>query len=419
MTMYIYKVILCSALLLFIYNKLFQQQKMHVFNRVYLLSSLVLSFIFPIITYGTDDAVLPNATNAFLNSRIPADVNTIRSSVIIQNGNYVTPFILIYIIVTGILLFRYLNNIRIILLSRRNNVNVLYENRKIVLVTNDVIPHSFWNWIFLNKENYIKGKIDIQILYHELTHIRQKHTLDILLIEFIQTIFWFNPFIFLYKKAIQLNHEFLADQAVVDKFKDTVSYQFVLLNQTSKQSSSPITSASSYLLTKKRLIMMTKPKSFVKSLCRKLVIIPVFAISVFLFGAKTSAQETRNTLDTSIRRMLERNITFPESLSSGQNGIALLHIFKSKDSIIIRSLYSSYKDFDLGMDRNLTEIANELALSLKLDKPEVIVPVIYHCFDEQHREPDLSLTPEAKKVTNEMGRNIDVSTPVVMVGFRK
>jgi len=214
------------------------------------------------ITYGTPNAVLPNVAYAFLNSRIPTDVGTIQPSVTINTINYVIPvIIIIYVTVMAFLLIRFLKNIRTILLKSGDNLKVLYENRKIVLIIDDVIPHSFWNWIFLNTEDYLKGNIENEILYHELSHVQQTHSVDILLIEFIQVIFWFNPFIFLYKKAIQLNHEFLADQAVVHKFKDTSTYQLVLLNQASKQSSPPIASASNYLVTKKRLIMMTKPMS--------------------------------------------------------------------------------------------------------------------------------------------------------------
>ncbi len=417
MTTYICKVTLCSALLLLLYKILFEEQKMHVFNRYYLLAGLVLSFVFPMITYGTPSTVLPVIANAFLNSRMPANIQTIHPLYTINNVNYVIPvIIIIYVAVASILLIRYLKNIKTILLKRHDNFKVLYENQKIVLIADDVIPHSFWNCIFLNREDYLKGKIENEILYHELSHVQQKHSFDILLIEFIQVIFWFNPFMFLYKKAIQLNHEFLADEAVVRKFKDAQTYQYVLLNQVSKQSGSPITSASNYLITKKRLIMMTKPGSFVQSLCRKVAVIPVFAISVLLFGTKTSAQQSSNDLDRSIRTMLERNITFPESLFKGQDGIALVHIFNSNDSIIIKSLYSSYKDYNFGMDRNLTEIANRGAVAFKLGKSELIVPVIFHYFDKVNPDPDLTLNPEAKKIIKQIGRQIDVTTPVIMIG---
>jgi len=161
---------------------------------------------------------------------------------------------------------------------------------------------------------------------------------------------------------------------------------------------------------------MTKPKSFAKSLCRKVAVIPVFAISAFLFSTKTAAQLGKIDLDTSIRRMLERNIAFPESLFTGENGIALLHIFKFNDSIIIKSVYTSYKDYDFRMDGNLTEIANRRTVPFKLDESEVIVPVIFHYFDKRNSEPDLTLTSEARKAINQMGRKIDVTTPVVMIG---
>ena len=268
----------------------------------------------------------------------------------------------------------------------------------------------------MNKNDYLNGTIKNEIVYHELSHVQQKHSFDILLIEFIHVIFWFNPFIFLYKKAIQLNHEFLADEAVISKFENVQAYQYVLLNQVRKNSNPSITSALNYLITKKRLIMMTKPKSFVHLLCRKIAVIPVFAISIFLFGSKTSAQQTKDVLDTSIRRMLERNIVFPESLFKGKDGFALLYLYKSKGSIVIKSLYSSYSDYNFGVDQTLTEVANRNGLAANLSQSELIVPVLYQYFDGVHREADLRLTAEAKKVISQLGLDIDLNTPVIMIG---
>ena len=161
---------------------------------------------------------------------------------------------------------------------------------------------------------------------------------------------------------------------------------------------------------------MTKPKSFVHLLCRKIAVIPVFAISVFLFGSKTSAQQTKDVLDTSIRRMLERNIVFPESLFKGKDGFALLYLYKSKGSIVIKSLYSSYRDYNFGVDQTLTEVANRNGLAANLSQSELIVPVIYQYFDGVHREADLRLTAEAKKVISQLGLDIDLNTPVIMIG---
>ena len=115
-----------------------------------------------------------------------------------------------------------------------------------------------------------------------------------LFIEILQILFWFNPFIFLYRKALLLNHEFLADEAVINKYNDVSAYQFLLLEKASNHSSSFITSQFNYSITKKRLLMMTRSKSLKNALCKQLAILPVLGIALFFFSTKTIAQETRN-----------------------------------------------------------------------------------------------------------------------------
>jgi hypothetical protein len=106
---------------------------------------------------------------------------------------------------------------------------VSFNGNKLVLLDELVTPQSFLNWIFLNKADYESGKIEKDILEHELTHIRQKHSLDVILIELLRIMFWFNPFIYGYRHSIMLNHEFLADEHVVTHVSEKKKYQETLL----------------------------------------------------------------------------------------------------------------------------------------------------------------------------------------------
>jgi hypothetical protein len=102
---------------------------------------------------------------------------------------------------------------------------VKYKNATLVLVDEKTLPHTFLNHIFVNFDDYNQRTIEDELYTHELVHVTQKHTLDILFIELLITIFWFNPLLYLYKKAIQLNHEFLADQKVVESYNNVPFYQ--------------------------------------------------------------------------------------------------------------------------------------------------------------------------------------------------
>jgi len=138
----------------------------------------------------------------------------------------------------------------------------------LILVEEKILPHTFLNYIFINKNDYENRKIEGELFTHELTHVRQKHTLDVLFIEILKTIFWFNPLLIFYKKAIQLNHEFLADEKVVTSYKNVPFYQSLLLEKASWNSNFYLASNLNFLVTKKRLIMMTKPRH-IRELCSK------------------------------------------------------------------------------------------------------------------------------------------------------
>lgn len=101
-----------------------------------------------------------------------------------------------------------LKSIRMLVKSHRKIDNVGYT---LVLLKDDVLPFTFLNYFFVSQKQYNESALEPEILEHELAHIQQRHSCDILFIEILKCVFWFNPILVLYKKAIELNHEFLAD----------------------------------------------------------------------------------------------------------------------------------------------------------------------------------------------------------------
>jgi hypothetical protein len=159
------------------------------------------------------------------------------------------------------------------------------------LIKEKLAPHTFLYYVFLNKEDYNHGSIEKEILNHELTHVKQKHTIDILLLELLLIVVWFNPFLYLYKKAIQLNHEFLADESVVTSLQDPSRYQLLLLSKANEPNSLSLTSKFNFLITKKRLIMMTKTRSHTRAILKQAAVMLLIAVIAFSFSTRTVAQE--------------------------------------------------------------------------------------------------------------------------------
>ncbi|PZR24835.1 MAG: hypothetical protein DI535_20720 [Citrobacter freundii] len=293
MTAYILKTILCSAFFLGIYYLLLERAKMPRFNRAYLLLALVASFSIPLVTFTTEITVFPVGEIEFAGSPIQQTplINVNQEPTRFN----IIPFIIpaIYSLITILLLARFIGNITRLIILIENNSSILINSSRIILLRERVVPFSFFNYVFINEEEYAFGRIEPEVMCHEMEHGRQFHTVDIICIELLKAIAWFNPLLILYRKAIQLNHEFLADDAVVLRFNDPVSYQLLLVSRIGAAGRFfEVTSPFSYKITKKRLVMITNPFNKKANLARALALIPATALAIVLFSEKTLAQVT-------------------------------------------------------------------------------------------------------------------------------
>ena len=292
MITYSLKTVFCSALLIVIYFLILEKEKMHFFNRFYLLFAVLFSFIAPLVTFKSKIPVLLQIGSTDVTSfNIQSTANQQLLS-IKQNGSLLSDlFLLAYLIVTAFLFIRFLTNLYHIWVKIRCSNTIDYTKSKIILTNEHSTPHSFLNYIFIPARNFKEGNIEKEILTHELAHVKQRHTLDIILIEIITVFAWINPFLFLYKRAVQLNHEFLADEFVIKAISDIYSYQMLLLGKATRPITITFTSPFNHLDIKKRIIMMNKKVSFKSAILKQIALIQVFAIIALLFASRIVAQE--------------------------------------------------------------------------------------------------------------------------------
>ncbi|APZ44939.1 hypothetical protein BW723_00945 [Polaribacter reichenbachii] len=336
MIAYLLKSTTCLALLLAFYYLVLEREKMHNFNRFYLLSSVLFSFLVPLFIIYTDAApiILENVNTP----NITYDIEEIPAEIIVENPiNYKSILMTLYFIISSILFIRLGRNLFNIINKTKRNTVIPYQKAILILVDDKILPHTFWNYIFINKNDYENKKVEKELFTHELTHVTQKHTLDILLLEILQAIFWINPFFILLKKAVQLNHEFLADERVIHQHKNITQYQHLLLNKAAWKNEYYLASNLNYSLTKKRLKMMTTQSSQVKILFKKLAVIPLLAGFIFLFAERVEAQkiiEVKEYIDTPINDLQIEDLE-PEDIRVKLKDVNNLKIsYIDKDTII-------------------------------------------------------------------------------------
>ncbi|SHM81338.1 M56 family metallopeptidase [Polaribacter sp. KT 15] len=297
MISYLIKSASCLALLLCFYHFILEKEKMHNFNRYYLLIGVIISLVIPfatITTYVPTDAI----ANTLIKIKQPEfSADTLETIEVEEVIDYTKYFVSFYLLISSLLLIRFGRNLFKIIQKIRLNEQIKYNKATLVLVDDQILPHTFWKAIFINKKEYENGNIEEELFTHELTHVTQKHTIDVLLIEFLQILFWINPLFIFLKKAVQLNHEFLADEKVIHQHKNTFQYQHLLLNKAAWNNEYYLASNLNYSLTKKRLKMMTTQSSQSKIWIKKLAVIPLLAGFVFLFAERVEAQEKEEIIE--------------------------------------------------------------------------------------------------------------------------
>lgn len=291
MILYLLKFILCSAILIAAYKLMLEREKMHMFNRFYLLAAVIFSFIAPLISIEfTTDTIEP-VEQFYIVSQEVSDITQLPVTDAGKPEIINIILIAVYAVVTLALFVRFLINVTSIYLRGRRSTGIKFNKAKLILLPCQQSSYSFLHYIFVNEEAYHK----VEIMQHELAHVRQRHTIDIIFIEIVSAIAWMNPFLFLYKKSIRLNHEFLADEAVVQKNGKATSYQQLLLSYASGKTFHSLVSSFNFSITKKRLIMITKKTPFAVKAAKQIAVVILFLAVFAFFSTKMQAQVQQET----------------------------------------------------------------------------------------------------------------------------
>lgn len=233
-------------------------------NRLFLLGSLLFSVVLPLLkfrVYEPQPVVLSEITvTPYRNVLEAVTVYGQDLSVTVEQA-VLSATMLIWVYLAGVAFFfgRFLFRlVQVGLLIQKNKVHK-YDRFKLVLLEKECSPFSFLNYVFAsrllqNSEGYDR------MMAHEMEHVKQGHSADVLILELLTVFQWFNPFMWMLRRAIRENHEFLADQAVLRSGVNRGYYKKLLLSQFAG-GQLVLTNNFNYSLIKNRIKMMSKIKS--------------------------------------------------------------------------------------------------------------------------------------------------------------
>lgn len=274
---YIGKSALAAGAFYLTYLALFQNRKQFVFNRIYLPVSLALSFIIPLITFTTVKYIVAPATDtnsfAFLNQASVATETYSESPSLWPH--YL--FGLYLLGISGFVFHLLAGHIHAIRMVQKSRVENLFGSR-VHITKKDVHPFSFFNKIVLSEKTLNSPNLEM-IVAHENIHVKEKHTLDILLTEILFLLQWFNPFAWLLKDAVKNNLEYKTDDKIV-KTDDPKTYQLAMVALADKKGVAPFLTALNGSQLKNRIIMMKKKTENKFAPLKQIIVLPLLAVLV-------------------------------------------------------------------------------------------------------------------------------------------
>ncbi len=288
---YLLKVIACSGILLLYYRLALRNKRFHYYNRFYLLATIAASILLPLlqvnwftISSSNDKAI------ALLNViYVQGDDVTVHSKPGFAINWQQLPLI-IYGLATVLLMAVLLWRIHKIYTFKKRYTATNMDGVDFINTDLSQAPFSFLQNLFWRNDIDLNETTGRQILQHELTHIRQKHTWDKLCMQIVLSVFWINPFYWFIQKELYLLHEFIADEKAIENNDGAAFAAMLLTSQYGKSIFSPAQSFA-YSPIKRRLFMLTNLTKPRYSYLRRLMVLPLLAIVLMLFAFRVQKKE--------------------------------------------------------------------------------------------------------------------------------
>jgi len=406
---YIIKVLLFQTLFLAVYDLVLKRETFFQWNRIYLILTSLIAYVIPLLKFESISEVIPQEYTVLL-----PELMLSPSTVIEQNYDWSSLFftILAYIFwigvfIANILFFRKLYQIIYLIYTNEKE----YQQKYRLVKLDTYSAFSFFNYIFLGKT--LSEASRQQIITHEMVHVRQKHSLDLLLFEIQKIIFWFNPFGYLFQKRIAELHEFIADSKAIKETDRKDYFQNILAQAFATHKFSFVNPFLKFSLIKKRILMLNKHKSKQILKLKYLLSIPLL-LSMMVYNSCIAEQEVTPLKEKSVEELEEKLsdlytdvekeqiLQFMTQLTEGINDE------DEKKKYIVQYLNSyllSKKESPSGQNEN-----NELILGKDYETDEmsftsVIVPPIFPgCEDAIDKKQCFN-----KKLQVYVAQNFDVS----------
>ncbi|NMH87206.1 M56 family metallopeptidase [Flavivirga algicola] len=278
MVQYIINTIAFQLFFLIIYDLFLKKETFFNWNRFYLIGTSLLALVIPFIKINRLKEVLPqefmfSLPEIIVGNTSSTNTNALPSGSVLMTSkslwSWETVLYIGMLLATFLLLFKVAKLVLIISKNPKSKIGNLF----VVSLLNSHAAFSCFHYIFLGEQ--INEKDKAAILKHEMVHVKQRHTLDLLFFEALRILFWFNPLVYMYQSRMMQLHEFIADKQAIENQNKKDYYENLLSQFFQTKNISFINPFFKQSLIKKRIVMLQKSKSKKINLLKYALLVPM------------------------------------------------------------------------------------------------------------------------------------------------
>lgn len=309
---YFIDVQICIVVLYLLYIAFFHRHILHSVARLYLLLLVPVSLLIPIL----DLPLLPAVKS--VGEVVVGSVVEMRPQIEYVTDDSVNYYNLIYSVGVGVmLLWSLMGFIKLFILLKSNRIEKIAE-QKIIFIKGEIYAFTVLNYIFIN-EKFRDTASASELIAHEMEHVKMHHSFDLLYVNLLRVLFWFNPIVWHIQLLLRQLHEYQVDRRVIDNGYSLVSYINLLIK--SEAGINPeFTSSFGYSFTKKRIVMLVEKKR-INNCMRLFIALPVLGSLLFTFSLTTRASVEQEA-------MINRQDTLLRTVNTSLDDLLILYDWK-------------------------------------------------------------------------------------------
>ena len=407
---YMIKSSFCLTVLYLFFRLLMSKETFHLFNRVALISLLVLSSVLPAIQVllfqpgetavrlSLDDLLLMNQGATIADGPMSAGIP------------WQSILLLIYILGVVVFLLRQCwVLIQMLLLLRKGTCVSEDKGIKLLVYDYEISPFSWMNHIVMSRKDWQEnGKA---IIAHETAHIQKHHSLDILVVDFCIILQWFNPVVWLLKRELQNIHEYEADEEVINQGINAREYQLLLIKKAVGSRRFSIANSFNHTSLKKRITMMCKRKSNPWARLKYIYVLPLAALAVSAFASPEISNELSEISKSKVSDLAEIVKVFADKNDVSNESLGNDGQMTAPQDTLVFEVVEVPPRFPGGDVKLMEYLSRTVRYPVEAQKKHVQGRVILHFIIEKDgsvsnvrvaRSVDPSLDAEAIRVVNSM-----------------